>query len=100
MKRNKPEIAGYNSDVQMFKDPLGFVRHHGARLTPDLLTRSFGASLKATTTATDRVADFFTQLFGTVGFLGLNAIVFVVWIGLNLGFFGYEPFDPFPFGLL
>ena len=86
--------------MNMFKDPWGFLRHHGARLTPDLLTKSFGASLRAATSATDKVADFFTRLFGTVGFLALNALLFAVWVFLNLGFLGYEPFDPFPFGLL
>jgi len=29
-----------------------------------------------------------------------NAVLFVGWIEWNVGVFGFEPFDPFPFGLL
>lgn len=86
--------------MSMLKDPWGFVRHHGARLTSDLLSKSFGASLKAATSTADTIADALTRLFGTVGFLVLNAALFSVWVLLNLGFLPYEPFDPYPFGLL
>ncbi len=49
---------------------------------------------------TDRIADFLTAQFGTLWFLLLNAIVFVGWIEWNVGWFGFEPFDPYPFNLL
>lgn len=49
---------------------------------------------------TDKVADFLTAQFGTLWFLLLNAIVFVGWIEWNVGWFGFEPFDPYPFNLL
>lgn len=48
----------------------------------------------------DKVADFLTIQFGTVWFLIWNAVLFLGWIEWNLGWFGFEPFDPFPFGLL
>jgi uncharacterized membrane protein len=48
----------------------------------------------------DRVADFLTVQFGTVWFLLWNAVLFAGWIEWNLGWFGFAPFDPFPFGLL
>ena len=86
--------------MDMFKDPWGFVRHHGSRLTPDLLTRGFGAVLKAATTVTDRVADLLTSWFGTVTFLILNASFFALWILWNVGYLGLVPFDPFPFNLI
>ena len=33
-------------------------------------------------------------------FVYFHIVWFGVWILINLGFFGIEPFDPFPFGLL
>lgn len=48
----------------------------------------------------DTVADFLTIQFGTVWFLIWNAVLFLGWIEWNLGWFGFEPFDPYPFGLL
>ena len=48
----------------------------------------------------DRIADFLTQQFGTLWFLVWNAVFFVGGIEWNLGLFGIEPFDPFPFGFL
>lgn len=50
---------------------------------------------------TDRLADFLTEYFGTVQFLILNALFFLVWILMNLAEIpGVPVFDPFPFGLL
>jgi uncharacterized membrane protein len=49
----------------------------------------------------EKIADLLTQRFGTVLFLSLNAIWFVLWLLINLGLIsGVKPFDPFPFGLL
>ncbi len=48
----------------------------------------------------DEIADFCTNVFGSVWFLLLNAGVFVGWIVLNIPEFGFAPFDPYPFGLL
>lgn len=51
--------------------------------------------------ATNKVADFLTRSFGTIWFLTVNAIFFLVWILINLGVISNIPiFDPFPFGLL
>lgn len=52
-------------------------------------------------TSVQKIADFMTHAFGTVPFLGINAIWFIVWILINVGFIpGLPIFDPFPFGLL
>ena len=48
----------------------------------------------------DRMADFFTAQFGSMGFLLVNGLIFLVWIILNTRVLGNEPFDPFPFNLL
>ncbi|MEK7107544.1 MAG: DUF1003 domain-containing protein [Patescibacteria group bacterium] len=86
--------------MDVFKDPLNFLREQGEKLTPDNLTLGFRALVKAGTKRTDKIADVLTGLFGTVGFLLLNGIFFAGWILWNNGYFRYEPFDPFPYGLL
>lgn len=49
----------------------------------------------------DKIADFLTDAFGTVFFLGFNALWFGLWMLINTGFIpGVPVFDPFPFGLL
>ena len=49
----------------------------------------------------ERIADALTLGFGSMAFLVLNVIWFVVWIVINVGLIpGIEPFDPFPFGFL
>lgn len=65
------------------------------------IIKSLKAQADAHRTPAERFADWLTNFFGTVGFLALNAIWFVAWIIINLGWIpGVEPFDPFPFGLL
>ncbi len=49
----------------------------------------------------ERIADALTLGFGSMAFLVLNVVWFVVWIVINVGLIpGIEPFDPFPFGFL
>ena len=51
-------------------------------------------------TWSDHLADQITAFSGSMLFFYLNALWFAIWIPLNIGWFGVEPFDPFPFGLL
>lgn len=62
--------------------------------------KSFKAKADAKRSSTDKFADLLTAKFGTIAFLSLNVIWFVVWIVINTGMTSIEPFDPFPFGLL
>ena len=49
----------------------------------------------------DRIADSITTFAGSMNFVYLHSIWFVVWIALNLGILGAAlAFDKFPFGLL
>jgi uncharacterized membrane protein len=84
--------------TQHKKVPL--VPERGVRLTRENLNEHFHANLHFERTWTDVFADVLTLQFGTVSFLILNAIFFVVWFVTNLGVFGNRPFDPFPFNLL
>jgi len=47
-----------------------------------------------------RIADWIAWFSGSMLFLVLNALWFVVWIAVNVWDFGVPQFDPFPFGLL
>ena len=90
----------YTVSMDVFKDPLRYLRDQGERLTPDRLAQGFRAQLAASTRWTEKIADYITARLGTVAFLILNGIFFLVWMLWNSGFFGYAAFDPFPFGLL
>lgn len=42
-----------------------------------------------------------TRIFGSIGFLTVNILLFATWILINIGWVsGIKVFDPFPFGLL
>jgi uncharacterized membrane protein len=51
-------------------------------------------------TSEDRLADAITSFAGSMRFVYIHVIWFGLWIMINLGWLGIEPFDPFPFGLL
>jgi uncharacterized membrane protein len=72
----------------------------GTKLTREKLNEHFHANLHFARTWTDVFADFLTLKFGTITFLLINGICFVIWFVLNVGVFGNSPFDPFPFNLL
>ena len=52
-------------------------------------------------TAADQIADAIAAFTGTVGFVLLHLVWFVLWMIINLGFVSIvRPFDPYPFQLL
>src|SRR5215216_5833364 len=46
----------------------------------------------------DRIANLVTSFSGSMPFVWLNAVWFVIWIGVHV--VGVADFDPFPYGLL
>ncbi len=48
----------------------------------------------------DRIADTITSFSGCMFFVYIHIVWFWVWIVLNNGYIGIQPFDPFPYGLL
>lgn len=63
--------------------------------------KSFKAKANAKRSGAEKFADGLTAKFGSVAFLGLNALWFLLWISWNTGIIpGVRAFDPFPFGLL
>jgi uncharacterized membrane protein len=51
-------------------------------------------------TGEERLADAITDFSGRMYFVYFHIVWFAIWLGLNLGFFGIKPFDPYPFGLM
>lgn len=51
-------------------------------------------------TTEERLADAITDFSGRMYFVYFHIVWFGIWILINLGFFGIQPFDPYPFGLL
>lgn len=65
------------------------------------IIKSFKAKADARRTGPEKFADFLTAKFGSVFFLSINVVWFVVWIVINTGLIpSINPFDEFPFGLL
>jgi uncharacterized membrane protein len=51
-------------------------------------------------TTTMKVADWIAAASGSIPFLLVHCVLFFVWIVLNVSWFSFGNFDPFPFGLL
>ncbi len=65
------------------------------------IVKSLKAKADAKRTKFEVLADKLTSLFGSIHFLTLNILIFLVWISINIGVIPtVSPFDPFPFGLL
>jgi uncharacterized membrane protein len=65
------------------------------------IIRSLKERLDEKRSTSERLADFLTASFGSMGFLIINVAWFALWIVINLGMIPAIPvFDPFPFGLL
>ncbi len=65
------------------------------------IIKSFEAHANNNRSLSERIADIMTVKLGSMVFLILNTIWFLVWILINNKFIpGIQPFDPFPFGLL
>ncbi len=74
------------------------------RLTDTLLqtrvSRNVNEEIEEKLSPLQRIADWIAWFSGSMQFLILNALIFVVWIVINIFPLGLDQFDPFPFGLL
>jgi uncharacterized membrane protein len=77
--------------------------HHDRRRRRLVANRAFGA-LKAQHNAerslVEAAADALNALAASTPFLLFHVVWFAIWIPWNLGWLGFKPFDPYPFGLL
>ena len=70
------------------------------RLLQTRVSRNVNEEMEDRLPTLQRVADWIAWFSGSMHFLILNGIWFVVWIGVNILPLGVNQFDPFPFGLL
>jgi len=77
---------------------------HMTRKADDLLrtrvSRNANVEAEERITILQRIADWISWFSGSMPFLLLNLVWFVVWIAINTLHLGIEEFDPYPFGLL
>lgn len=65
------------------------------------ILKSIKAKAAAKRTLLEKIADTMTAYFGSMVFLAMNALLFVVWILINTNKIpSIDAFDPFPFNLL
>jgi uncharacterized membrane protein len=82
---------------------IATVDHQDRRRRRLVANRAFGAlkaQHNAERTLVEAAADTLNDLAASTPFLLLHLVWFLVWIPWNLGWLGFKPFDPFPFGLL
>ncbi len=64
------------------------------------VSRNVNEEVEEHLSAIQRVADWLAWFSGSIAFLFLHALWFIIWISLNTIVLGARSFDPFPFGLL
>ena len=65
------------------------------------IIRSFEAKVSEKRTRAEKIADYFTKIFGNIGFFVFNLAWFSAWVIWNSGLVrGLPIFDPYPFVLL
>jgi CRP/FNR family cyclic AMP-dependent transcriptional regulator len=77
---------------------------HMTRKADELLrtrvSRNANEEAEEKISALQRLADWISWFSGSMYFLLLNAVWFVIWISINVWPLGIPQFDPYPFGLL
>jgi len=77
---------------------------HMTRKADDLLrtrvSRNANVEAEEEITVLQRAADWISWFSGSMPFLLLNVVWFIVWIAINTMHLGVDEFDPYPFGLL
>ncbi|MEO8032949.1 MAG: DUF1003 domain-containing protein [Acidobacteriota bacterium] len=64
------------------------------------VSRNVNEEVEEHLTTLQRVADWIAWFSGSMSFLMLNGLWFVIWIAINTMSIGVRQFDPYPFGLL
>jgi len=88
--------------MEMEKGELSMLENEVAEslLRQELLAKNVNAEFEQRLTFGDRVADKVASFGGSWGFIGLFAVVMLLWILINTGLLLSRPFDPYPFILL
>lgn len=64
------------------------------------VSRNVNEEMEVHSTPLQKIADWIAWFSGSMAFLMINGLWFIIWIALNTLPLGITPFDPFPFGLL
>lgn len=64
------------------------------------VARNVNVEMEEKLSPLQRISDWIAWFSGSMHFLILNAVWFIVWIAINIFPLGIYQFDPFPFGLL
>jgi CRP/FNR family cyclic AMP-dependent transcriptional regulator len=92
--QRKPEAA-----LHMLAALSGLTRK-ADELLRTRVSRNVNEEMEVHSTPLQKVADWIAWFSGSMAFLMLNGVWFIVWISLNTLPLGISAFDPFPFGLL
>ncbi|MCB1023898.1 MAG: DUF1003 domain-containing protein [Acidobacteria bacterium] len=79
---------------------MGEMLRRADNLLQTRVSRNVNEEIEEKLSALQRIADWIAWFSGSMQFLIINALIFVVWIGVNIFPLGFDQFDPFPFGLL
>lgn len=70
------------------------------KLLQTRVSRNVNEEMAEKLSTLQQIADWIAWFSGSMQFLILNALIFIVWISINVFPLGIDQFDPFPFGLL
>lgn len=73
---------------------------HADELLRQRVSRNVNEEIEERLSPLQRIADWIAWFCGSIGFLLLHALWFVVWVVINTMHVGLPQFDPYPFGLL
>ena len=79
---------------------MGHMTRKADELLKSRVSRNVNEEVEEHLSALQRVADWIAWFSGSMPFLLLNLVWFVVWVSLNTLPLGVPAFDPYPFGLL
>jgi len=79
---------------------MGHMTRKADELLRTRVSRNANVEAEEHLSGLQRVADWIAEFSGSMPFLMINAVWFIVWIAINLFPLGVRAFDPYPFGLL
>jgi len=79
---------------------MGHMTRKADELLKTRVSRNANEEAEENISLLQRIADWISWFSGSMYFLSINAIWFIVWIAVNTLPLGLPAFDPYPFGLL
>jgi CRP/FNR family transcriptional regulator, cyclic AMP receptor protein len=79
---------------------MGHMTRKADELLKSRVSRNVNEEVEEHLSTLQRVADWIAWFSGSMSFLLLNLVWFVIWVAVNTMNLGIPAFDPYPFGLL